>query len=147
MTRYVIERISWFCRDMRPQAPEGDGRVKIVFSRRGGMSYDRFKGYLEHLKNEMDTSVHWPVIDIDGIKARDHSTLAGLQLADCGARAISEALEPDKFGNVEGQYIDLLKDSIYQRKGNYLSYGLKFLPNVSEIPLTADQARNIQIFK
>jgi len=35
LTRYLIERISWFCRDMRPQVPHGDGRVKITFSRRG----------------------------------------------------------------------------------------------------------------
>jgi hypothetical protein len=39
LTRYLIERISWFCRDYRRTVKDGDGRVKIIFSRRGGMSY------------------------------------------------------------------------------------------------------------
>jgi hypothetical protein len=30
MCRYLIERISWLCRDLRPHVPEGDGRVKVV---------------------------------------------------------------------------------------------------------------------
>lgn len=50
LTRYLIERISWLCRDMRPRAPEGNGMVAITFSRRGGMSYDDFKQYLTKLK-------------------------------------------------------------------------------------------------
>ncbi len=44
MTRYLIERLSWLCRDLRPRVPEGDGRVAITFSRRGGMSYSDFRG-------------------------------------------------------------------------------------------------------
>lgn len=89
MTRYVIERISWFCRDQRPHAREGDGRVKITFSRRGGLSYDGFKKYLLKLKNDSETTIYRPVVDIDGIDAQDHSHVAALQIADCGARAIT----------------------------------------------------------
>ena len=43
LTRYLLERVSWLCRDMRRRAPEGDGRVAITFSRRGGMSYGDFR--------------------------------------------------------------------------------------------------------
>ena len=50
LTRYLVERISWLCRDMRPRSPEGDGRVRITFSRRGGMSYLDFRNYLRRLK-------------------------------------------------------------------------------------------------
>jgi hypothetical protein len=50
LCRYLIERISWLCRDMRRNVPEGDGKVKIIFSRRGGMSYDDFRAYLERLR-------------------------------------------------------------------------------------------------
>ena len=45
LTRYLIERISWFCRDNRPPVGE-NGQVKITFSRRGGMSYPDFRDYL-----------------------------------------------------------------------------------------------------
>ena len=72
LTRYLVERISWLCRDMRPRSPEGDGRVRITFSRRGGMSYLDFRNYLRRLKADAsgDVSIHWPVIDIESVNAK-----------------------------------------------------------------------------
>lgn len=148
MTRYVIERLSWFCRDMRRDVPEGDGRLKIIFSRRGGMSYDDFRSYLDRLRGDADkTNIHWPVIDIGSIEALDHSKHAGLQLADCGASAIASALEPDLYGNVEAQYLHQIQQVIYARNGNYLGYGLKLLPSITQLALTPQQAQSIQPFK
>lgn len=57
LCRYLIERISWLCRDLRRIVPEGDGRVKIIFSRRGGLSYEAFRAYLLKLKNFDDPAV------------------------------------------------------------------------------------------
>ena len=57
MTRYLIERLSWLCRDFRKYAPEGDGRLKIVFSRRGGMDYPDFQEYLHRRKPAVSTAV------------------------------------------------------------------------------------------
>ena len=147
LTRYLIERISWFCRDMRPNVPEGDGRVKIVFSRRGKMSYGDFRDYLTRLRDHVETTIHWPVIDIDGIDAQDHSRIAGLQLADVGASAYSAALEPDKYGNCESRYAEILKPLVYNRNANYLSYGLKLVPDLNQLALTQEQARFIRLFK
>lgn len=148
VTRHLIERISWLCRDMRPRAPEGDGRVKIVFSRRGGMQYGDFQNYLLHLRtSDAPVQIHWPVVDIDGIEALDHSKRAGLQLADTIASAVANGIEPDRYGNCECRYAELLKPIIYHRNQNYLSYGLKFLPRHEEIALTADQKRLVKLFK
>lgn len=147
ITRYVIERISWFCRDWRPEVREGNGSVKIVFSRRGGMSYTNFQDYLRNLRENHSTTVHWPVIDIDAVEAKDHSTRAGLQLADIGASAVAAALEPDVYGNTEGQYLNGLSKNVYNRNGNYMSYGLKFLPKIADIPLSADQVENLNKFR
>lgn len=147
LTRHLIERVSWLCRDLRPKVPEGDGRAKIVFSRRGKMSYSAFRDYLSRLKIGNDTSVHWPVIDIEGIEAQDHSRRAGLQLADIGASSFAAALEMDKYGNCEPRYAEILKSKVYHRRGNYLSYGLKLLPSLDQLDLTQEQLRLIQIFK
>ena len=57
LCRYLMERISWLCRDMRRIVPEGDGRVKIIFSRRGGLSYEAFRAYLLKLKNLNDPTI------------------------------------------------------------------------------------------
>jgi hypothetical protein len=146
LTRYVVERISWICRDYAINGSE-NCRVKIIFSRRGRMSYGEFRAYLVHLKNNVETNIHWDAIDIDGIDAQDHSTRAGLQLADVFASAMSCGVDPDHFGNCECRYADILKPVIYQRNRNYLSYGAKIVPHVDEMQLSDDQKRFVALFR
>ncbi|WP_180900099.1 DUF3800 domain-containing protein [Martelella soudanensis] len=151
LTRYLLERLSWLCRDLRPTVPEGDGRVKITFSRRGGMQYDDFREYLRHLKRDTqnDIRIHWPVIDIDSIDAKDHSKLAGLQLVDSVASAVANGLEIDIYGNCEPRYAETLKPITYCRKHNYFSYGMKFIKPLQELKphLNEEQRRTIDLFK
>lgn len=149
MCRYLIERISWLCRDMRPQVPEGDGKVKIVFSRRGGMAYDAFRSYLQllHKMNDPEIKIHWPVIDISGIEAHDHGARYGLQLADLAVSGLTAGLEPDYYGNCELRFARMLKPSVYRRKGNYLSYGAKIHPAPERLPLTPNQQEFVELFR
>ena len=135
MTRYLIERISWLCRDFRRFAPEGDGKVKIIFSRRGGMNYADFQDYLRRLKgaDNPDIQIHWPVIDIDGVEATDHGSLYGLQLADLAVSGLRSALEFDLYGNVEPRFAEALKSKVYRRQKNFLSYGAKCVPTCEAI--------------
>jgi hypothetical protein len=149
MTRYLIERLSWFCRDLRPQVAEGDGRVAITFSRRGGMSYEKFRDYLHRLKaaKDQDVNIHWPVIDIDGVDAQDHSTSASLQLVDSVASSFGAAMDPNLYGNCELRYAEILRPIIYHRKGNYLSYGVKFVPNSENCGLNLQQDRLAELFR
>jgi hypothetical protein len=148
MCRYLIERLSWLCRDMRPSVPEGDGKVKIIFSRRRAMNYDDFQGYVQKLKdmNAQDIRIHWPVIDIGGIEAHDHGTRFGLQIADLVVSGLSAALEPDLYGNVESRFAKMLRPHVYSRNGNYLSYGAKIVPSAESIPLNDQQREFLQIF-
>lgn len=149
MARYLIERLSWLCRDLRPSVPEGDGRVKITFSRRGGMSYDDFRQYLRKLKADIngDVRIHWPVIDIDGVDAQDHSRNASLQLVDAVASSFAAAVEPDRYGNCETRYAELLKPVTYRRNDNYLSYGVKIVPKYEDCNLSSQQLKFIDMFK
>ncbi|MDB5433528.1 MAG: hypothetical protein JWP35_4644 [Caulobacter sp.] len=149
LSRYLMERLSWLCRDMRRLVPEGDGRVKIVFSRRGGLSYEGFRAYLERLRdrNDPDIQIHWPVIDVPGIEARDHSTRAGLQIADIVAASVTAGLELDFYGNCERRYAEALKPIIYHRNGNYRSYGMKLYPGPDRLPLTPQQTEFCQLFE
>jgi Protein of unknown function (DUF3800) len=147
LTRYLIERVSWFCRDNRPMVREGDGRAKIVFSRRGGLSYEGFRDYLVWLRDKCETTVHWPSIDIDAVEAMDHTKLAGLQIADCGVSAVAAAIEPDRYGNVEGAYLNEIAPNLYSRKGKVLSYGLKFLPSTEKLSLSSQQSAIFSSFE
>lgn len=148
LCRYLIERISWLCRDMRPQVPEGDGRVKIVFSRKRTMNYTDFQAYLTLLRNMDDPSIkiHWPVIDIDGIEAHDHGARFGLQIADVVTSGLTAALEPDFYGNVEPRYARLLKQQVYCRNKNYMSYGTKMFPPADQLQLSDQQREFVTIF-
>lgn len=149
MTRYLIERISWLCRDHRRNAPEGNGQVAITFSRRGGMQYDAFRNYLNQLKanNDDDIRIHWPVIDIDAVSAMDHSKSASLQLADVVASAFASGIEPDLYGNCEPRYSETLRPVTYNRKKNYLSYGVKLVPKHDQCLLSPQQKKMIKLWK
>lgn len=148
MSRYLLERLSWICRDMRKDVPEGDGRIKIIFARRGGMSTIDFKNYLNILKNSNDPEIqiHWPVIDIDGIEAHDQPAKFGLQMADIAISGLTWALEPDLYGNCEPRYARALKANIYHRGNNYRSYGTKLVPKAEQLPQTKELSEFLEIF-
>lgn len=136
LSRYLIERLSWLCRDMRPDVPEGDGQLKIIFARRGGMSTDDFKAYLHRLRaaDDPEIRIHWPVIDIEGIEAHDQPAKFGLQLADIAISGLTWALEPDYYGNCEPRFAKALKPIVYHRGANFLSYGSKLVPSFDKLP-------------
>ena len=52
----------------------------------------------------------------------------GLQLADAVAGAIFNALERDRFGNIESRYLKVLSPILYRYNGMHLGYGLKIVP-------------------
>lgn len=147
-TRFLIERISWMCRDMRKVVPEGDGRVKIIFARRGGMSYPDFQEYMHRLKamDDPGVTIHWPVIDIDAIEAWDQPAKYGLQLADLAISGITAALEPDFYGNSEVRFAKLLKSHVYHRQNNFLSYGAKMFPTPDKLVLNEQQLEFVKLF-
>jgi hypothetical protein len=148
MSRYLIERLSWLCRDLRRNVPEGDGRVKIIFARRGGMSTEDFKNYLRRLREAADPEIkiHWPVIDIEGIEAHDQPARLGLQLADIAVSGLTWGLEPDFYGNCEPRFARALKPIVYHRAGNYMSYGTKMVPAHERLEFSAEQRPFLDLF-
>lgn len=148
MTRYLIERISWLCRDARKDERGGDGRVKITFSRRGGMSYEAFRDYLHRLKADAaHNQIHWPVIDIDAVDALDHGKSAALQLADAVASSVASGFEPDLYGNCELRYAETIKRITYAHAGNFLSYGMKLVPKWEDCALNEQQLKMVDLWK
>lgn len=127
-TRYLLERVSWLCRDFRrdPQAS-----AKVVFSNRSSMSYSELTGYLDLLKaktNDLDVTIDWSVIQTQQITARTHDSLMGLQIADAVASSWFFGVESSQFGFTEPRYAQMLKPVVYQHHGEYFGYGIKFWP-------------------
>ena len=102
---------------------------KRVVADKGYTSQD-FRAYLHRLQDADDPEIriHWPVIDIDGLEALDHSQRYGLQVADLSISGLRAAVEYDLYGNLEPRFAETLKGNVYAHKGNFLSYGAKAVP-------------------
>lgn len=130
--RYLLERISWYCRDNA--ARDGNGKVDIYLSNRSSMSYDDLYEYIERLyerAEELNVKIAWNTLSkfIPMAAAKR----AGLQVADAVASSTYFALQP-RQGYTEPRYITMLKPRMYIRGSNYLSYGLKFFPQPNPLP-------------
>jgi hypothetical protein len=129
-SRYLLERVSWLCRDHH-KPDTGNGQAEVIFSNRSQMSYDELRGYLSKLKEEtgdFGVTIDWSVLNPEAIRAVEHSQLAGLQVADAVASSLFAALNPNPYGDTEDKYARLLLPSCYRHKGAMLGYGLKFWP-------------------
>lgn len=135
MVRYLLERVSWFCRDSyRKDCSFGDGSAEVIFSNRSGMSYEEMKDYLQLLKRKSQVRIDWSVINPNLIRAISHGKLVGLQLADAVATSFFNAARYSTSTN--GDYhANLLKPIVYKVNGRYLGYGVKFFPKeVATLP-------------
>lgn len=136
LTRLLIERASWLCRDCR-KADGEDERVELIFSDRASMSYEAIKGYVGLLKQQADAgqwiSIHWPSIDLDHLRAVQHAHLAGLQVADAVATSYMYGIRLSRLGIADPSYVRHLGGHVYRHRGNYLGYGVKFLSRVETL--------------
>ena len=144
LTRWLIERVSKCIKATH----KGDGpcRAKIVFSRRGGMSYDEFREYMMLIRDGKEIKyspgrIDWDVIDPDRIEALDHVSRAGLQLADIATSAFFKAVEPNNFGMFERSYADLLRPRILKMPGKSpYDCGITHVPRIDgRSPLSDEQ--------
>jgi hypothetical protein len=141
-TRYLLERVSWYCRDHRAARDTGDGTADIAFSNRSGMSYDELRGYLSMLKARTtmsDIRVDWSVIRPDQVTAFSPGRRMGLQVADAVAGSFFYAVEPNRYGFTEDRYARMLRPIVYHYRGRYLGYGLKLWPREVETRLSSDE--------
>lgn len=130
--RFLIERISWFCRDhYRKSTDFGDGFAEIIFSNRSNMPYREMKGYLNLLHNQTgyyDIRIAWKHINLDYIKALSPGKRMGLQIVDAVAGSFFYGVQCSVYGFVEDRYARMLKPVMYRYRKQYLGYGLKFFP-------------------
>ncbi|MEQ9460731.1 MAG: DUF3800 domain-containing protein [Phycisphaeraceae bacterium] len=132
-TRYLLERVSWLCRDHRLN---GNDFAKVFFSNRSCMSYDELRNYLIRLRqrtNEFGVQIDWSSVTPDQIEARTHDSLMGLQIADAVASSYYMACELSPQGFNESRYATMLQPVLYRHDGVATGYGLKLWPReVSE---------------
>jgi hypothetical protein len=126
--RYLLERVSWLCRDRRRRADPNDGSAEVVFSNRSSMSYDKLRNYLGILKKDPSVRIDWNVIKSTQVVTQTAGKQMGLQIADAVASAYFKALERNTYGHVECRYVTMLAPRAYRHRGTCLGYGVKFWP-------------------
>ncbi len=140
--RYLLERVSWYCRDHRTSSDEGDGTIDLVFSNRSGMSYQELREYLDRLREQSrlgDVSVDWNVIRASQVMALTSGRRMGLQIADAVAGSFFYAVERTQYGFTEDRYARIVKPVVYRYKGKSEGYGLKIWPREAYDVLEEEQ--------
>jgi len=140
--RYLLERVSWYCRDHRTPHDAGDGSADLVFSNRSGMSYEEMKKYLKYLEANtglFEVRIEWSVIKTEQIAAFSAGKRMGLLIADAVAGSFFYAVQPTQHGFTEGRYARMLKPVVYHREGRHLGYGLKFWPREVDEMLKSEE--------
>lgn len=129
-TRYLLERVSWLCRDTRKQPAD---KAEIVFSNRAGMSYSELRDYFARLMrnsaNGDDVRIDWSVIDCNLIRSETHQKLMGLQVADVVASSTFYALHHNRLGLTETSYLRRIKGIVYKHQKQVSGYGFKAWPS------------------
>lgn len=146
-TRYLLERVSWYCRDHRTPGV-GDGQADVIFSNRDRMSYDDLRDYLRRLRAAPPTEevrIDWSVISPEQVRAVNHDQLMGLQIADAVASGLFFAVNVNRYSEVEEKYAELLAATFYRHGGKTLGYGLKFAPDHWEV--LKEKLPHLNLFK
>ncbi len=137
MTRLLLERVTDFC-ERRSLRDYGEPRlVRLEFSRRGGLFYSHFRGYLMWLQQQSKNDalflkkgdLKWSVMDpMNQVFAYEHGERAGLQLADVVAGAFFQAVNLNR-GVCDPRYAKALSPRMaVSAAGNAFDYSVKLMP-------------------
>lgn len=146
--RFLLERISWYCRDNHSIQDAGDGSVEIVFSNRSGMRYDELREYLDYLRRkniELDVRIDWNVVRPEQVRSVSPMKVMGVLIADAVASSFYYAVERSKYGFTEDRYVRMLKPVVYSRNVRCRGYGIKFYSR--EVDALVDEDETLKWFK
>lgn len=114
---YLYERICWYMNEV-------NGIANINISSRGNLSKKKLS---EYLNNKNHDKFNIDARKIKQIKIIPNERKKLLQLADCCCSALFQSL---KYHNtVHFDYIKKIKNQLYSKNDNLLSYGLKLVPS------------------
>jgi len=136
MCRLLLERVTRWCAHRNQASSFTNGNVKLVFSERGGMSYSQFAAYLQWLRLQSagnalylkNGDLDWSVVSTDLLEAHNHTTKAGLQLADIVASAFYQAVSLRADGSCRPAYAEQLRPRMAVENSSVAGFGLKMMP-------------------
>lgn len=139
MTRLLLERVThWVAR--RSIAEHGSiQKVKLVYSERGGLSYDQLNAYYQWLRYKGDNqkltlgNLAYDTIDMQLVEVHNHSGHEGLKLPDIVASAFFKAADVYDTRECDPRYALALRERMARhpdtKDGLIAGYGVKLMPN------------------
>ena len=152
LTRLLLERITHFVHSDSVGRFGEPRLVKIVYSERGGISYEQMNAYYAWLKmkdvagSQVLTlgELTWSVMHRHLLEVFPHNERAGLHLADTVASAFFKACDFRDTGECDPQFAKLLERRMGRcpdvLEGQIAGYGLKLMPDFKTAKLTKQQA-------
>jgi hypothetical protein len=151
MTRVLLERVTHFVSADSIQRFREVRRVKVVYSRAGGLSYPQMTAYYEWIRNKGRANnqflnrgdLIYETLNPHLLEVRDDVTEPGLQLADAVASAFFKACDKYDTGGCDPSFAKLLTNRAGAvpdtKHGMIAGYGVKLLPSLRGAKLDADQ--------
>lgn len=116
---YLYERICWFVKDKKAAA-------NIIISSRSNLSKEKLLDYIKDKNHEKFTIYSDRINDIKVVPNGDKKLL---QLTDSCCSSLYQALDKNDKRFLE--VFLLIKDKLYTKRKNIVSYGLKLVPNTA----------------
>jgi Protein of unknown function (DUF3800) len=148
MTRLLLERVTKFCAKWSQRLYQQPRPIKMIFSERGGMSYDRLISYLNLIRFQTEAGnlylktgkLDWSVVDLRSIYVMAHANEAGLQFADVVAGAFYQSVTLDGKRPCRAEYAKILVPRLYRGpRAAIINFGLKPMPKLQHMKLEPRQ--------
>lgn len=123
-TRLLVERVCRYA-ERRPAV------VNLVFENRSSISYKELRDYLTLITEYPGPYSGSPTIQrrlIRSLEPKNKETRKLLQIADACSGALRDALEVNRYGNVDASYLLGLADKLDRTGGRLWGIGLKLFP-------------------
>jgi hypothetical protein len=140
LSRYLLERVTYFVSEHSKKTTGDIKRVKIIFSERGGLNVGQMTAYYDKLRHQTRSgrmvlkrgNIVWEAFHPLLLKRANPKVSSGLQLADIVASSFFTACDQYNTLNCDPQYALLLRDRVARcpdKRGGLISgYGVKILP-------------------
>jgi hypothetical protein len=152
LTRVLLERVTHFvAADSRKRFGEIK-RVKLVYSKAGGLSYPQMAAYYEWIRDKSRNNnqylrmgdIQYETIHSRLLEVRDHKSELRLGLADAVASAFYKACDKRDTGACDARFAKLLEPRIAHagdvQNGLMSGYGVKLFPSLRKAALDKDQS-------
>lgn len=145
MTRILLERMTDFVVKNSMKKDGKVGRLKLVYSERGGLRYSQMHAYFEWINmksvgGKIPLYIPWGHVDFRTLNSNymhvySHRENQGLKLPDIVASAFFRAVDIHDTGNRNADFAKLLKPKMAADPDSKLisGYGVKLMPNMKTL--------------